>query len=303
MKRFAVYTAIVGDYDEIKQPMVVDGSFDYLLFSDTIKDNQVGIWKIKPIEYHNNVKTKVARWVKTHPEHLLPEYECSVWIDASVVIRDDSFYDRVKELFEQNVKISTLIHPDWTCTYQEMLHIMYLGWESEKTTLDWGYFLRTEKFPRNMGTFETRVLYRKHTEKNIKAFDELWWNCIERFSRRDQYSFRYCLWKESVKCVGFLPDDYDAHKNEYFFVEKHSEKVGKIVDGTNKSWLMRYYMKHADERKEIENVYYWIYGRKHYEFWWRFIGQFYRVKHLLLRFLGHKEVYLWELKNDNGNTE
>lgn len=33
--RFAVYTVMVGDYDYIRQPLVVDGRFDFLLFTDT----------------------------------------------------------------------------------------------------------------------------------------------------------------------------------------------------------------------------------------------------------------------------
>ena len=297
MKKYCVYTAIVGNYDEIRQPAAVDDDFDYLLFSDDVGEKQVGVWKVMPIGYHNEVKTKVARWVKTHPELLLPEYENSIWMDASVVIRDGSFYDRVKELTEQNELVSTLTHPDWTCTYQEMLHIMYLGWESESTTLDWGHHMRKEGFPRDVGTFETRVLYRMHNEKAVKALDELWWNCIEHYSRRDQYSFRYCLWKEKIECHGFLPEGFDAKDNPLFVVESHSGKsINKRVGDGKKGWLMRYYYKHADEEVKIAHAVYWIYGRNNYQLWWELMGQAFRVRHLFLRLFGKKNVYMWQLK-------
>lgn len=298
MKRFCVYTAIVGNYDEIRQPMAIDGDFDFLLFSDTVGEKQLGVWKIMPIEYHNEVKTKVARWVKTHPEQLLSEYEYSVWIDANVLIRNDAFYSHVKELAEQNVMISTLVHPDWTCTYQEMLHLMYLGWESEQTTLEWGSYLRCEGFPRNIGTFETRVLYRNHAKKNVWAFDGLWWDCIERYSRRDQYSFRYCLWKESMECIGFLPNGFHVLDNQFFIVNKHNlSSNSKLADDGKKGWIMKYYFKHADKENEVGNIIFWIYGRVNYRLWWRLMGQVLRMKHLLMCVLGKGNIYMWQLEN------
>lgn len=298
MKRFCIYTAIVGGYDVIKQPLVVDADFDFLLFTDEIKEDRIGVWEVRSLGYENEIQTKTARYVKTNPELFCKEYEACVWIDASVKIISGLFYQRVKHFYEKKDVIATLTHPDWKCTYQEMFQIMYLGWESERVTLDWGHFLREEGFPRDIGTYETRVLYRKHSDETVRALDRLWWSCVERFSRRDQYSFRYCLWKLRVDCVGFLPINYNAHDNECFLVEKHikNERNGKMVGNGVKSWLMRYYIKHADEREIIEDLYYWIYGRKHYMFWLGVLGQYYRIRHLVLSVLGHKLVYPWEVE-------
>lgn len=298
MKKFCVYTAIVGGYDEIKQPLVIDEDFDFILFSDDAKDSRIGVWEVKSLDYDNVIRTKTARYVKTHPELLCKGYETCVWIDASVKILSKTFYEQVKSFYKEGVAIASLVHPDWTCTYQELFQIMYLGWESEFVTLEWGNFLRGKSFPRGIGTFETRVLYRNHSNENIRLLDGLWWECIEHYSRRDQYSFRYCLWKLNVECVGFLPANYNAHNNEFFVVENHRKDAinSKVVGDSTKSWLMRYYMKHADERQRIENAYYWIYGRKHYMLWLKIIGQCYRVKHLILRLFGRKEVYPWEVE-------
>ena len=298
MKKYCVYTALVGNYDDIKQPLAVDDDFDYLLVSDCIKDDRIGVWEVKSLKYLNGIQTKRARYVKTHPEEFCEGYEVSVWIDASVSIVSELFYERIKELCDNGFLVSSLTHPDWTCTYQEMFHIMYLGWESECVTIDWGRFLRRNRFPQAIGTYETRVLFRKHSDEAIKSFDNLWWNCIDRFSRRDQYSFRYCLWKTDVDCIGLLPDGFNAHDNDYFSVENHKDNLGvsKRVTKGEYSWLMRYYMKHADEKEKIENAYYWIYGRKHNMQWLNVIGQCYRVKHLILKFFGRKEVYPWEVE-------
>lgn len=299
-KRFCVYTALIGGYDEVRQPLAVDEDFDYFLFSDDIAPQRIGVWEVRPFGYKNEIATKTSRWPKLHPHILLPDYEASVYVDANIIIRSDTFYGRVKELFEKGVKIASLIHPDWTCTYQELLHIMYLGWETERMTMEWGHFLRKEGFPREMGTFENRVIFRRHNNEKVIAIDELWWNCIERYARRDQLSFRYCLWKEKVDCQGFLPIGCSAKDNPYFELCHHKHHASKDVnvhDGKkeNRSWLMRYYMKHADEKQRIEDVYYWLYGRKNYVFWFNVLGQYFRLWHLLLHAMGRKEVYLWEI--------
>lgn len=298
--RFCIYSALVGDYDEVNQPLVIDGSFDYYLFSDDIPPQRIGVWEVRPFGYRNEIATKTSRWPKMHPEVLLKDYEVSVYIDANLVITSSAFYERVRELFEKGVVFASLVHPDWKCVYQEMVHIIYLGWEEEKTVLEWGHVLRSEDFPKGMGTFENRVLFRKHGDERVKAVDERWWNCEERYSRRDQLSFRYCLWKEDVDCQGFLPDGCSVKDNNFFSIHAHNQNTTKNVHSNNlhpdgRSWLMRYYMKHADERQRIENVYYWIYGRTHYMMWLQIIGQLFRVRHLVLHLLGRKEVYPWEI--------
>ena len=58
MNRYVIYTAVVGNYDEIKQPQVVDNRFDYILFSNDIKEKNVGIWQVRPIPYHNPILLK-----------------------------------------------------------------------------------------------------------------------------------------------------------------------------------------------------------------------------------------------------
>ena len=293
-----MYSCLVGNYDELRQPLAVDEDFDFILVSDEIKEDRIGVWEVRSLNYTNDIQTKRARFVKTHPEIYCDGYEVSVWIDASVRIVSQSFYERIKDLYGNSCNISSLTHPDWTCTYQEMFHIMYLGWESEYVTLDWGHFLRGKGFPRGIGTYETRVLYRNHSNETIRQLDGLWWKCIEHYSRRDQYSFRYCLWKLQIGCDGFLPASYNAHNNEFFAVENHKKDAmsKKMVSGVGSSWLMRYYLKHADERKKIENAYYWIYGHKNYMLWLKIIGQCYRAKHLLSHLFGRKEVYPWEVE-------
>lgn len=48
MKDFVIYTVLVGGYDDVLQPKVVDDRFDYILFSNDFKETKQGIWNITP---------------------------------------------------------------------------------------------------------------------------------------------------------------------------------------------------------------------------------------------------------------
>ena len=288
MNKYAVFTAIIGNYDRVHQPEVVDNRFDYYLFSNDIRETQIGVWKVRTINYMNDIPTKIARWVKTHPEELLPDYECSLWIDAREIIKSRYVYDRVIALFNSNELISTHINPELVCIYQEMLSMILLQWEKESTTINWGVFLRKEGYPRWIGTNETGVLYRKHKDKKIELFDQMWWWCIANYSRRDQFSFHFVLWKLGLQSIPFLPEGCDVRHSEYIELLEHTNDRNKIIVDPNSSQLIRYYRKHVNERSTIENVYFWLYGRNKPFFWLSVIGTVFRLKHLLLFYLGRK---------------
>ena len=120
MKRFVIYSAIIGKYDEILQPLVVDDRFDYVMFSDHLPEGNQGVWQIRRIEYTNPIQTKIARYVKTHPELLLPQYEASLWHDANIRIKGQCVYDRFVELVEKGVPIASIKHTGWDCVYEEL---------------------------------------------------------------------------------------------------------------------------------------------------------------------------------------
>ena len=87
-KSVAVYTAIIGNYDSLKIPEVLNPSYDYICFTDrTIKG--LHPWKMKYIDYFNIDSARIARFYKLHPHYFLEDYDITVWVDANILIRKD----------------------------------------------------------------------------------------------------------------------------------------------------------------------------------------------------------------------
>ena len=108
------------------------------------------------------------------------------------------------------------------------------------------------------------------------------------YSRRDQFSFHFVLWKRGLQSIPFLPEGCDVRHSEYIELLEHTNDRNKIIVDPNSSQLIRYYRKHVNERSTIENVYFWLYGRNKPFFWLSVIGTVFRLKHLLLFYLGRK---------------
>lgn len=277
MKKFAVYSAIVGKYDEILQPSVVDDRFDYVLFSDSLLEDKQGVWQVRRIDYSNPIKTKVARYVKTHPEALLPEYDASLWLDANIRITGREIYDRFVEFFENKTLVASVKHLAYDCVYNEMFAVLDFRYESEEVIVKWGHELRKRRYPKHAGMFETGLMYRRHASEAVKKLDASWWKYIDAYSKRDQLSFTVALREENLSCELFLPEGKTVRDSVGLHFMKHKDETSKFDPKEKPAWLMHHYYKHHEDKEKVLNMYYWIYGRTWPMLWAQVFGQYYRI--------------------------
>ena len=277
MRRYVIYSAMVGGYDQILQPLEVDDRFDYVLFTNEVADPKVGVWQIRRIEYSNPIQTKIARYVKTHPELLLSEYDASLWHDANIRIKNQSVYDRFIELIEKKVAVASVKHMGWDCVYEELFKVLDFRYESEKTVVEWGHLLRNRDYPKHNGLIETGLLFRLHSHDDVKEMDALWWNYIENYSRRDQLSLPLVLKERGMRYEYFLPEGKTVRNFEGVELVKHSNETTKFASDEKPAWLMHHYHKHHEDKDKVANLYYWIYGRRCPMLWAKVLGQYYRI--------------------------
>ena len=201
-KQFAIYTACIGAYDNICQPKYIDDRFDYILFTDEPKEKHIGVWEVRKVDYSNSDKTRIARYVKTHPHTLLPQYDATVWLDANLEITSPFIYERSIELCESKTQLASIKHPTRDCIYDEAYWVY--GLDSEIKIFEWCHFLRNIGYPRHNGLYETNVLFRINNE-NVADLNEQWWKAILEHSRRDQLSLNYLLWNSAIRQDYILP--------------------------------------------------------------------------------------------------
>ena len=266
-KRYVVYSVMIGGYDEVIQPLVMDERFDYILFTDEKTLDRIGVWDVRTFDYHNDDKTRESRYPKMHPELLLPEYEASLYIDANLSIANKVVYNNVVSFCEQDVDWAGILlphppHPD--CIYEHAFFVLSYRLDKEKSVFELCHKLKLEKYPRHNGLLENNVIYRKNNEI-CKMIDEMWWDMYCRYSRRDQLSLEYVLWKHpEVKLEMILPKGERAFDSNSFYSNNHhsSADTTRFVKVSFFEFVRdKIRAKIPEKRKLFEDFHYWLYGQ------------------------------------------
>lgn len=189
----AIYTCITGGYDTPTDGFEHKDGYDYYLFSEVpIKTKS---WKNLIISFNaesNLTTVKKQRFIKTHPFEVLKDYDVVVWIDGNTDI-NQKLYDYVEN--NKNNIITFKKHPDRDCIYDEIKECVLRGKE-ERDIGELVYDkLTIEGYPTHNGLFETNIIISHPNNEDAKKLFNTWWCEIQRFSKRDQFSLNYVIWK------------------------------------------------------------------------------------------------------------
>lgn len=208
-EKIAIYTVNIGGYDNLIQPLIIEENIDYFIVSDK-KPLHLGVWKwIDASEFLLNQElsnVKKARYIKTHPHLIFPQYKYSIFIDGN--IRCVSSISSFCEKINKDTKMAIHPHPYRDCIYKEIISCRITrkgNYSVMKRQVD---EYRLEGMPESFGLFETNVFVREHNDSKCIDLMEKWWQEIYKKSERDQLSFTYVLWKNgySANDVGVIYD-------------------------------------------------------------------------------------------------
>lgn len=195
-ERIAIYTVVFGEYDLIKEPIIVPDNCDFYIITDNnISDNSV--WKKMNIDKWNRLlKDKSAveknRFFKMNPHLLFPQYRYSIYIDGSIKIISDltPLIYRVK-----NLGMAFFCHPGRKCVFDELKVLSITKKISRCDVKRYIHFFREAHMPRNFGMVECGLIVREHNNIECLNIMEKWWELFCKFKKRDQLILPYILWE------------------------------------------------------------------------------------------------------------
>lgn len=194
-----VYTCLTGGYDTLKEHTYIDKDWDYVCFTDNeelLAQRKQGVWEIRPLVYKNSDNTRNSRYHKINPHKLFPDYEQSVWCDGNVCICSPYLFRQIRR---RKKSLLVPVHFVRDCIYEEFEEVARQGYETEDILQKQRALIEQSGFPEHYGLAETNVLFRRHNEPEIVNLMENWWYWVANYSKRDQLSFSYVLWKNGYK--------------------------------------------------------------------------------------------------------
>tara|TARA_B100000424_G_scaffold251328_1_gene226720 strand:+ start:2030 stop:2719 length:690 start_codon:yes stop_codon:yes gene_type:complete len=229
MSSNVVYTSIFGGYDdEVKQNL--PNGWDWKCFSEK---NSLSI-------YEDNNRN--AKRFKVLPHRYLKDYEYSIFVDGNMQVKGN--IDELIDKYLKDANVAFFSHNNnhldaRNSAYEEAQTIFDLGEKNMKRTPERGILnykdnpfviqkqiekYRLLRYPADNGLITGMVILRRHNEKDCIQAMEDWWTEIKYGSKRDQLSFNYVAWKNSLN---FNYMGGDSRNNEYFYRDTNPHK-GKL---------------------------------------------------------------------------
>ncbi len=197
--RIAVYTCIIGAYDKFLEPKIKPDNIDYYAITDqSLAVNSA--WCLFDVSHIKKKQPSLSaieqnRWYKMHPHLLFPDYEYSIYLDGNITPMSD-----LTELINRigPYPIATHCHYTRNCVYQEARVVLQLGKDTPEHIEKHLLFLQEQGMPKDYGLADCSVIARKHHDTFCISLMEQWWKEFLLYSRRDQLSFPYVLFKNGL---------------------------------------------------------------------------------------------------------
>jgi hypothetical protein len=205
-----VYTAIFGEYENLKEPLVVTPGWKYICFTDQPFKSKV--WEIRKVRVDINPQL-LARQYKILFYNFIDSFE-SIWVDGSFTINInlDDWWDKH---FQQ--EITCIKHPIRDCFYEEaLICIKNRRGDPKKISIQAASYLGI--VPEHNGLIQSGILMRQKTDIVCQLCIE-WYKEIELHSLRDQLSFAKIAMNYTINYI-----TWDYRCSPEFRFTGHSKK-------------------------------------------------------------------------------
>ncbi len=211
-KKIVVYTAITGNYDDLKDPEFSDDSITYVCFTNN-REYKSNIWNVEYIDDQDMDNYHLAKSFKFFPDKYFKDYETSIWVDAKFLIRED-LRSYITE-YERNKPILCFPHFSRKCIYDEAIECILAGKAKKEGIIEQISRYYLDGYPFDNGLYEMGCIVRNHNDGFVKKLMSDWNHQINTYTGRDQISFPYICWKNE-----FLPDISDLYIENNIWLKK-----------------------------------------------------------------------------------
>ncbi len=195
IRELTVYTVIIGGYDLLREVIAPSPDVKYKCFTDdrTLRSDT---WEIIYVDREFEDPILESRKYKMLP-HRFIDTEYSLYIDATIQFKKsplafiNQYFDKGNMLF--------LPHEERDCIYQEMATCIIAEKDSAQQLLNQAYRYSECNCPEHSGLFLGGMIGRNHFQKEVIEFDNKWWKHFQQYSRRDQISLAYLIWKNNIE--------------------------------------------------------------------------------------------------------
>jgi tetratricopeptide (TPR) repeat protein len=227
--RFCVYTALFGEYDDLRSPAFLSPGVKFICFSD-VKRNTPG-WEVRIVDLDIESAGLKNRKIKILPYAYLNDYDCSLYIDANIAFSGDPL-----SLYRRWLKTESFVawaHPQRSGVYEEIEANLVGLRHPPAPLIDQYEYFHSHGVPEHSGLIEASFLWRDHRDARVRKLMEQWWDFIVQYvGYRDQPALGYLMWKTGVR-PALMPDYLGTSRRNEFFCRLPHRQTALELDRVN----------------------------------------------------------------------
>ena len=239
--RVAIYTAVFGDYDELKEVPTQDVECDLICFTDRPKARRGNCWRVMPVARKRELHPRMqAKYYKIMSQEIFPggrlafrydpasalrfsrpRYDVTIWIDASLLIRSRSFARDISGFIGPS-GWAMFSHPRRDCIFDEASVSAGMAKYHAMPIQEQVDYYRKTGVKAKSGLYACGVIARKEPlPESLRRASELWWNENVTWTYQDQLSLPFVL--NQVK-IGVDQIEGDLWNNKWFDLAAHKHE-------------------------------------------------------------------------------
>ena len=197
MNKICVYTCITGEYDNLKEIKNKEKKIDYYCFTNN-KNIKSKTWNVIYIEDESLSNIVLARKIKILGHPIINEkYDILLWMDAAVEF-NKNIVDFIDNYLTDEDSFVGFKHGERNSILEEMDACIRFRKENKDNIENLKKIYKKESYKYDNGLIESTVLIKRPKDKKVMQTMDLWFKMVENYSKRDQLSFNYCIFKTDL---------------------------------------------------------------------------------------------------------
>lgn len=210
MPKSCVYTTLIGQYEALnEQPAAQTSSLPFICLTDD-PDLRSESWQIRLVEPTFAMDPiRSQRDLKLRPHLHLPDFEQSLYIDNSVMLKSPP--DAWLEEALSGAALALPTHSYRDSVLDEFIAVEQAGLEDPARLFEQlNHYLLTDPDMLEDRPFWTAIMFRDHCDDQACRFAENWFAHVMRYARRDQLSACHAFRHVGLKPRRLEIDNYSS---------------------------------------------------------------------------------------------
>lgn len=190
-----IYTYILGNYDDLKEPAVISPGWQYHCFTDGEIDSRIWLQRPIPEHFSNLTENKqIASLLKIQHYRLFdPSVQFVLSMDGSMVLNVDMNLF-LNQHWDDDYDLMLVKHPLRNCLYDEAVKVMEYKFDYPYRVIKQMTAFLLAGYPLNNGLNSSGFMIKNNQSEQLLRLNEIWAEQYLKGSVRDQLSLNYAMW-------------------------------------------------------------------------------------------------------------